>query len=89
MSIPLDQQLRDMICCLVDDQNAVKIDSKITDNSAYFEVEVDPSDVGKLLGRHGAHAMGIRALWKAAYGKTGRFFTLNIVDPRRRPSRID
>ena len=80
---PLDQQLESLIYSLVDDHESVKIDKKITDHSAHFEVEVNPNDVGKLLGKRGVYANSIRRLWEAAYGKAGKGFTLHIVDPRR------
>lgn len=44
------------------------------------ELEVDPEDLGKVIGRQGRTARAIRTLLGAAGQKTRRRYTLDIVD---------
>ena len=45
-----------------------------------IELEVDPADLGKVIGRQGRTARAIRTLLNAAGQKTRRRFSLDIVD---------
>jgi predicted RNA-binding protein YlqC (UPF0109 family) len=55
-------------------------------HSVIVTVEPHPDDFGMLIGKKGMYADAIRKLWSACYGKIGKRFTLNVVDPRRRAS---
>jgi predicted RNA-binding protein YlqC (UPF0109 family) len=75
--------LEDVIKALVDEPDAVHIDTHVTPHTAMFEVHVHDDDVGKILGRKGAHAKALRVLFDAIYGKLGKRLHLQVVDPRR------
>lgn len=50
------------------------------DQGTVIELEVDPADLGKVIGRQGRTARAIRTLLNAAGQKTRRRFSLDIVD---------
>jgi predicted RNA-binding protein YlqC (UPF0109 family) len=80
----VQELLEDLLENLSDDPDCLQIDKHVTAHSAIFDVHVsNDREVGKVLGRHGAHAKALRTLFTAIYGRLGRRFHLNIVDPRR------
>ena len=76
--------LEHMVMMLVDRPEAVVVDAHIGEATATFEIHVDDSDVGKVLGRHGAYADAFRLLFGAAYSKLGKRLQLQVIEPRRR-----
>ena len=65
---------------LVDDAGAVRIRTSERDQATVIELEVAPSDLGKVIGRQGRTARAIRTLLAAAGQKTRRRYVLEIVD---------
>tara|TARA_Y100001973_G_C5154524_1_gene309974 strand:+ start:747 stop:1016 length:270 start_codon:yes stop_codon:yes gene_type:complete len=78
-----ERLVQEIISLLVDKQEDIHISSTITDHTAVFDIRVADSDVGKVLGRKGAHADALRTIFGAIYGKTGKKLHLQIVDPRK------
>jgi predicted RNA-binding protein YlqC (UPF0109 family) len=58
--------VRYVVTSLVDLPDAVSIECKESDSSIAFEVTLDPSDVGKVIGRQGRIIKAIRTLARAA-----------------------
>jgi predicted RNA-binding protein YlqC (UPF0109 family) len=58
--------VRYVVTSLVDMPDAVSIECNDSDNSIAFEVTLDPSDVGKVIGRQGRIIKAIRTLARAA-----------------------
>jgi len=58
--------VRYVVTSLVDMPEAVSIERKDSDDSIAFEVTLDPSDVGKVIGRQGRIIKAIRTLARAA-----------------------
>ena len=52
--------------------------------TSILELQVDPRDVGKVIGRGGAHADALRTLLLAIGGKHGVRYTLEIPEDRSR-----
>ena len=50
------------------------------DQQTVVELEVDPEDLGKVIGRQGRTARAIRNLLSAAGQKTRRRYSLDILD---------
>ena len=65
---------------LVDDVNAVRVDSHDRGDQTILELEVAPNDLGKVIGRQGRTARAIRTILAAAGQKRRRRFTLDILD---------
>ncbi|HEX6159803.1 MAG TPA: KH domain-containing protein [Thermoanaerobaculia bacterium] len=65
---------------LVDHPDEVRLRTFERDQSTVVELEVDPEDLGKVIGRQGRTARAIRTLLTAAGQKSRRRYTLDIVD---------
>jgi len=65
---------------LVDHPDLVEVQEVDSQNSSIIELRVSKEDVGKIIGRQGAHAQAIRTILAAASGKHRRRYTLEILD---------
>ena len=64
---------------IVDNPDEVTvIAAEETENSVTFKLSVAPSDMGKVIGKHGKIAKAIRQLMKAAANGTGKKVTVDI-----------
>ncbi|MEI7813854.1 MAG: KH domain-containing protein [Coriobacteriia bacterium] len=61
-----EELVRFVVTSLVDVPDAVSIGCKELEHSIAFEVTLDPSDVGKVIGRQGRIIKAIRTLARAA-----------------------
>ena len=62
----MDQLVLFIAKSLVDDPDAVKVQMREEDDAFVIEPSVDPSDVGKVIGKQGRIAKAIRTIVKAA-----------------------
>lgn len=66
---------------LVDQKDEVRVDEAGSrDRSTLLELSVAPDDLGKVIGRQGRTARAIRTILSAASAKSGRHYTLDIVE---------
>jgi len=65
---------------LVDHPDEVRTRLYDRDQQTVVELEVDPDDLGKVIGRQGRTARAIRNLLSAAGQKTSRRYSLDILD---------
>lgn len=65
---------------LVDKPADVKVTEVSGDYSCVIELKVAKEDIGKVIGKKGAHAQAIRTLMMAASGKDGKRYILEILD---------
>jgi predicted RNA-binding protein YlqC (UPF0109 family) len=65
---------------LVDHPDEVRTRLYERDQQTVVELEVDPDDLGKVIGRQGRTARAIRNLLSAAGQKTRRRYSLDILD---------
>jgi hypothetical protein len=65
---------------LVDDPDGVVVNVIEGEKSTILELKVSPSDIGKVIGKHGRIAKAIRTLLSAASTKTGKRVVLEILD---------
>jgi predicted RNA-binding protein YlqC (UPF0109 family) len=65
---------------LVDRSEAVSVTSFEDDGVLVFELTVDPTELGRVIGRQGRTAQALRTLLEAAGAKHGRYYELEIVD---------
>jgi predicted RNA-binding protein YlqC (UPF0109 family) len=69
-----------IVKALVDQPDAVRI-TEIKGNHAHvIELSVAKEDLGKVIGKGGAHASAIRTLLAAASGKENRRYILEIIE---------
>lgn len=65
---------------LVDRPEEVKVSEVSGDYSCVIELKVAKEDIGKVIGKKGAHAQAIRTIMMAASGKDGKRYILEILD---------
>jgi hypothetical protein len=65
---------------LVDRPEDVKVSEVSGDYSCVIELKVAKEDIGKVIGKKGAHAQAIRTIMMAASGKDGKRYILEILD---------
>ena len=65
---------------LVDNPEDVTVTERETDSETVFELRVNPSDVGKVIGRQGRIAKEIRALMRSVAQRQGRRISVDILD---------
>ena len=75
----MDELVRFIAQSLVDNKEAVKVESRRGDRVTIIELRVSPEDMGKVIGRQGRIARAIRAVVKAASLKDGGKYSLEIL----------
>ena len=65
---------------LVEHRDAVRVDAVERDRSVVLELEVDPSDLGRVIGRGGKTARALRTVVDAAARREGRRVVVDILD---------
>ena len=65
---------------LVEHPQAVDVQETETDGNVVLELRVDPSDMGKVIGRQGRIAKEIRTLMRSVAQKNGTRVSVEIVD---------
>ena len=65
---------------LVDHTEAVAVSSFEDEGVQVFEVTVDPSELGRVIGRQGRTVQALRTLLEAAGARHGRYYELEIVE---------
>ena len=65
---------------LVDNPDDVTVNERETDSETVFELRVNPSDVGKVIGRQGRIAKEIRALMRSVAQRQGKRISVDILD---------
>jgi predicted RNA-binding protein YlqC (UPF0109 family) len=66
---------------LVDEPEAVRVETVETDDATVLRLHVAPEDIGKVIGRQGRLARALRTLVRAGGGRAGRRTVLEIVEP--------
>jgi len=65
---------------LVDRPDAVAVGSFEDEGVLVFELTVDPSELGRVIGRQGRTAQALRTLLEAAGARHGRYYELEILE---------
>jgi predicted RNA-binding protein YlqC (UPF0109 family) len=65
---------------LVDRSEAVEVSTFEEDGVTVFELTVDRSELGRVIGRQGRTAEAIRTLLEAAGARHGAYYDFEIVD---------
>lgn len=76
----MKQVLEVIIKNLVDNKDAVSINEIENEKGVTFQVKVDNSDIGKIIGKQGKTAKAIRTLMKAAGAKYKKRLSVEILD---------
>ena len=65
---------------LVEHPQAVDVQETETDGNVVLELRVDPSDMGKVIGRQGRIAKEIRTLMRSVAQRQGQKVSVEIMD---------
>ena len=65
---------------LVEHPQAVDVQETETDGNVVLELRVDPSDMGKVIGRQGWIAKEIRTLMRSVAQRQGKKVSVEIMD---------
>lgn len=77
----IDQQFVEYVVkTLVNNPDKVKVDRTVDEKGVLLSLEVDPEDVGRIIGRKGATAQSIRTLLRALGTKNDARYNLKIVN---------
>ena len=74
--------LEQVVKGLVDYPDAVNITEVEQERTTIYELRLDPSDVGRVIGRSGRTVNAIRTLLQAGSAKAGKFTRLDIIDDK-------
>ena len=74
--------LEQVVKGLVDHPDAVNITEVEQERTTVYELRLDPSDVGRVIGRSGRTVNAIRTLLHAGSAKAGKFTRLDIIDEK-------
>ena len=76
----MKEMLEMLVKSLVDNVDNVEITEKENENDVTLEIRVDPSDMGKIIGKQGRIAKALRVLMKAYATKEGKKVNVEILD---------
>lgn len=76
----MKQLIEDIVKALVDRPEDVQIKEVVGDHAHVLELTVSKEDLGKVIGKGGAHASAIRTLMAAASGKERKRYILEIIE---------
>ena len=65
---------------LVDEPDAVRVETEKREDAIVFHLHVAPDDVGKVIGRQGRIARALRAIVRASGARTHRRVVLEIME---------
>ena len=72
--------IEQMAKCLVDNPGAVEVTVVDGERTAVYELRVDTSDLGKVIGKQGRTAQAMRSILSAACAKLGKRCVLEILE---------
>ena len=76
----MKQLIEDIVKALVDQPDEVQIKEMVGEHAHGLELTVSKADLGKVIGKGGAHASAIRTLMAAASGKEKKRYILEIIE---------
>jgi predicted RNA-binding protein YlqC (UPF0109 family) len=65
---------------LVDEPDAVRVETETREDAIVFHLHVAPDDVGKVIGRQGRIARALRSIVRAAGARAEERYLLEIAD---------
>ena len=74
------QLITSIVQALVDKPDQVQIKEVIGEHAHVLELSVAKEDLGKVIGKGGAHASAIRTLMAATSGKEKKRYILEIIE---------
>jgi len=76
----VDDLVREIARALVDEPDAVEVETVIRDENTVLRLKVAPQDVGKVIGKQGRTARSVRTILGAVSMKVHHRYTLDILE---------
>ncbi len=76
----MKELLEMIVMAIVDRPEAVEINETVGAHAHILELKVAKEDLGKVIGKRGAHASAIRTILAAASGKDDKRYILEILE---------
>ncbi|MDD5606225.1 MAG: KH domain-containing protein [Patescibacteria group bacterium] len=70
-----------VVKAIVEAPDKVKVDRKIDERGVLLELTVDPSDMGKIIGKDGRTAKAVRTLLRVLGAQNDARVNLKIIEP--------
>ena len=78
--VAVDELVREIARALVDEPEAVDVQSVDRDENTVLRLRVAPGDVGKVIGKQGRTARSVRTILGAVSMKLHHRYTLDILE---------
>jgi hypothetical protein len=78
--VVVDELVREIARALVDEPEAVDVQSVDRDENTVLRLKVAPGDVGKVIGKQGRTARSVRTILGAVSMKLHHRYTLDILE---------
>ena len=78
--VAVDELVREIARALVDEPDAVAVQSVDKDENTVLRLRVAPGDVGKVIGKQGRTARSVRTILGAVSMKLHHRYTLDILE---------
>ena len=78
--LAVDELVREIARALVDEPDAVEVESVSRDENTVLRLKVAPQDVGKVIGKQGRTARSVRTILGAVSMKVHHRSTLDILE---------
>ena len=78
--VEVEELVREIARALVDDPDAVEVESVGREESTVLKLKVAPTDVGKVIGKQGRTARSVRTILGAVSMKMHHRYTLDILE---------
>jgi uncharacterized protein len=78
--LSVDELVREIAKALVDEPDAVEVETVSRDENTVLRLRVAPNDVGKVIGKQGRTARSVRTILGAVSMKVHHRYTLDILE---------
>jgi predicted RNA-binding protein YlqC (UPF0109 family) len=78
--VAVEELVREIARALVDEPEAVEVQSIARDENTILKLKVAPGDVGKVIGKQGRTARSVRTILSAVSMKLHHRYTLDILE---------
>ena len=83
--LAVDELVREIARALVDEPNAVEVETVSREENTVLRLRVAPGDVGKVIGKQGRTARSVRTILGAVSMKLHHRYTLDILEEDDQP----
>jgi len=78
--LAVDELVREIAKALVDEPDAVEVETVVREENTVLRLRVAPQDVGKVIGKQGRTARSVRTILGAVSMKVHHRYTLDILE---------